>query len=123
MTRVEQAQAISLEAAADLSASQFLFVVCDSAGKAALAGAEGNAIGVLQNKPVAGQPAEVAYAGVAKVIAGAAVAAGARVESDAAGKAVTVAGANSVVLGFALTASSATGQLIEILLKSNAIQP
>ena len=54
---------ITLEAAADLSAKQYYFVAVDSNGKAALTGDDGNPIGVLQNKPAAGEAATICTAG------------------------------------------------------------
>jgi hypothetical protein len=80
---------ISLVAAADLSASQYFAVKVDSNGKAALAGAGEQAIGVVQNDPTAAQTATVRIGGVTKMKAGATIAAGARVAVDAAGKAKT----------------------------------
>ena len=61
---------ISLPAAADLSAKQFYFVAVDTAGKAALTGDDGNPIGILQNKPTAGQAAQICVAGVSKLYVG-----------------------------------------------------
>ncbi|NIQ91029.1 MAG: DUF2190 family protein [Nitrospinaceae bacterium] len=103
-------------AAADLSAKQFTFVKIDSNGQAAANTAEGAMVdGVLQNKPAAqGEAAAVAYAGVTKVVAGDTVAAGGKVISDTAGKAIPAA-TGKFIRGTALTGGAAD-EVISILL-------
>jgi hypothetical protein len=76
-------------AGADLSSSQYFFVKLDNATAAVVAGAGENAIGVLQNAPAAGAVAIIRTQGLSKVIGGDAVAIGAAVAANAAGKAVT----------------------------------
>mgnify|MGYP003149618609 CR=1 FL=1 len=61
---------ITLMAAADLSSSQYRFVTVDGDGKAALSSDDGNAIGVLQNTPEAGEAATIAISGVTKLYIG-----------------------------------------------------
>jgi hypothetical protein len=78
---------ITLTAAADLSAKQYFAVAVDTNGKAALAGAGVQAIGILQNKPIAGAAAQVRVYGISKMVAGAVVAKGAAVAADTNGKA------------------------------------
>jgi hypothetical protein len=121
MAQVNQVQSISMPAAADLSALQFTFVNINSSGEAAApSGAGGDAVGVLMNKPdAAGRAAEVAYAGKAKVKAGATVAAGAKVQTDANGAAITAA-SGDVVLGCAMSGGD-SGEVIEVLLVSQHI--
>jgi len=103
-----------VEAAADLSTHQFKFVKMTSTG-INICGAGEAAVGVLQNKPSAlGQAATVWGAGtVSKVVAGAAVAKGAKVTPDATGRAVTAASGNYEA-GQALDASTGAGQLISV---------
>lgn len=110
---------ITREAGADLSAKQYRFVEIAADGQVdAVSSAGGNAIGVLQNDPsAAGRAATIAVAGIVKVVAGGTVAAGARVQADAAGDAITAA-TGDYVLGTALT-GGADGELIEVLLQSN----
>ena len=122
MATQEQVQSISVEAAADLSAAQFTFCVIDSNGQLAqVSSAGGDADGVLQNAPAAqGRAAALAYAGKVKVVAGATVAAGAKVQSDASGRAIAAASGDHV-LGKALTAAASAGNLIEVLLVSKHI--
>lgn len=125
-------------AGADLSSSQYHFVKLDTNGEVVLSGAGEDAIGVLQNKPADGQAATVRVGGLSKVVAGAAITAGARVASDASGKAKTAvaatvntsdtgAAADAVVASFALgnafEAASGDGQIIEFLLARSGALP
>ncbi len=121
MATQNQVQSITLPAAGDLSAKQFRFVNVNSSGQAAaVASAGGAGIGVLQNKPdAAGKAATVAHAGVVKVVAGGSITAGANVQSDANGEAITAA-SGDVVLGVAL-AGAADGDLVPVLLVSKHI--
>lgn len=56
-----------LVANADLSAHQYKFVKLDSGGVAAVSAVTDKVIGVLQNKPKAGQPCEIVTLGMTKV--------------------------------------------------------
>ncbi len=105
---------IGVPASADLSASQFCFVVVNANGQLALPSAGGDAEGILQDKPnAAGQAAEV---GVSKVVVGTGgVTAGDLLATDANGKAVTAATGNKI-LGRAL-ATGAAGTLIPALIQ------
>jgi hypothetical protein len=88
-------------AGANLSASQFLFLTTDANGNVVVnttAGAQ--VIGVLQDKPVQGDPACVMVNGVSKVIAGAAIpfiAGGTPVQSDNQGRAVPATTGNEII--------------------------
>lgn len=104
----------TIEASADLSAEQFRGVVIASGG-AAVAGADVVIAGVLQNDPEAvGQAANVRSKGVSKAQAGAAVARGARLQTDANGDFITAAGSNAVAT--ALEAASGSGSIFAVLL-------
>jgi len=85
----------------------------------AQAGADANALGVSRQAGVATDKITVDVLGTATVEAGAAVAEGATIKSDASGRAITwvTAGAKIAV---ALEAASAAGQVIEVLLIPNA---
>lgn len=72
-------------------------------------------LGVLQNKPKAGEPALVRVLGTSKVVAGGAVAQGDFVTSDGAGKAIATTTDKNVVIGMALEAA-ATSDIFEILM-------
>lgn len=78
--------------------------------------ANAKALGVSQYAAVIGEAFAVDVHGTTIVEAGGAVAAGAAVKSDASGKAVVQGGVGEI-LGYAVTAASADGQKIEILLK------
>ena len=107
-------------AAADLSAAQFKCVVFSATG-VAVAGAGVNADGILQGSPVAGDPANVMHQGTSKAVAGAAITAGAEVASDAAGKVVTAV-STDFILGKALEAAAADGEIITVLISKAGIK-
>lgn len=105
-------------ASADLTADQFRFVVIDGEKTVDVAGDGVAADGVLQNKPDTGQAATIAIAGdTTKVIAGAAVAAGANVASDANGAGVP-ATSGEYINGKCLTAAANADELITVQLSS-----
>lgn len=75
--------------------------------------------------PALGERCDVALMGIAFVEAGAAVAIGAMVTSDAVGRGVTAApaaGSNVRVIGYALEAASAAGDVIRVLLEAGVMQ-
>ena len=108
---------IGAPASADLSASQFCFVVVNANGQLALPAAGADAEGILQDKPNgAGVYGEVAILGVSKLVVGAGgVNAGDLLATDVNGKAVTAAAGNKI-LGRALTAGAA-GVIIPALVQ------
>ena len=114
---------ISLPAAADLSAKQYYFVAVDTDGKAALTGDDGNPIGVLQNKPTAGQAATICVFGVTKLYIGteSGLGAGYNVgcDSNSAGK---VSDTASFRMGVALEDPTADGDIVAVLLQKNGKQ-
>lgn len=77
--------------------------------------------GVLTNKPLAGKSAQVQISGIAKIQAGAAVAKGAYVKTDATGRVITqtaeAAGTLVHVFGIALEAAGAAGDLIAVAIR------
>jgi hypothetical protein len=115
----ENFQTITLVAGADLSERQYRFVSVNASGEAVAAGAGANAIGVLQNDPVAGQAATIAISGVVKVEAGGAVTRGGQVASGANGVAANAANDNNT-LGTALE-TGANGRIISMLFQKNGI--
>lgn len=107
--------------ATDLSSeANSLYRFCKlSSGTAAINDTSGGeCIGVLINKPIAGEAAAIQYSGVATVRAGAAITAGVKVMSNNAGKVVT-ATTTLVAQGIALTAATNDGDMIEVLLGLN----
>lgn len=106
-------------AGADLSAAQYLGVKFSS-GSIVLAGAQ-EAIGVLTNAPASGARADVAVTGVVKAVAAAAISAGAWVTSDANGKMVATTTAGQKILGIAMDAAAADGDVIAVALSQGSI--
>ena len=119
----ESMTTISLVAAADLSSSQYYFVAVDSNGQAALTGDDGNPIGVLQNKPTAGQAATVCIAGVTKCYVGteSGLGTGYNVGCDA-NSAAKVSDTGSYRLGVSLEDPTADGDIISLLFQKNGKQ-
>lgn len=105
---------LTVTAAGAISANRFV----TAAG--AQAAADANAIGVARTAAAgAGEKIPVDVIGTASVEAGAAVTAGATVKADAQGRAIPWA-TSGARIGIALEAATAAGQLIEVLLVSNA---
>jgi len=112
---------ITLEASTDLSAYQFRFVGVDSAGKAALAitsTGDADVLGILQNKPTAGQAASIMIDGVSKIVAaGSTMSAGDLVTNSTAGLAA-VHSAGDMIRGRVLFGSSgSTGRVLTMVLQ------
>lgn len=84
----------------------------------AQAGADANTLGVSRYAAALGEKFGVDVIGTAVVEAGAAIAAGATLKSDANGKAITWA-ASGAKVALALQAAGAAGELIEVLLIAN----
>lgn len=106
----------NLTAENDLSAKQYYILekgaaagqadVCDGAGD--------KPIGVLQNKPTAGQAVAYMINGSSKVVTGAAVSVGDAVGTDGSGKAIAKTANNDWIIGRAKTASGGDGEIIEV---------
>jgi len=107
-----------LVAAADLSAKQYYFVDIDSNGKIALASAAGQAtLGILQNKPKAGEAASVRYLGVSKCIAGTGgLTAGQAVQAAADGTAIAAStGDYTGWMAVETAAAGVTGTIVSLV--------
>jgi hypothetical protein len=103
----------SFVAGESLTAAQFKFVTLESDGQVDLADAAGeNCIGVLLNNPAACEAATVAISGKVMVTSGGTIAAGAAIQTDANGDALTAA-SGDVVMGYALEAA-VDGQIMAI---------
>ena len=120
----QQAQTnITLKAGADLSAKQYFFVKIDANGDAVLAGNGENAIGVLQNAPASGEAANIAVAGVSKVIIGdtTSLDSGVVISSDADGKA-TIGVSTDFALAILIEDTTANDDVVSCLIqKTGAI--
>lgn len=97
-----------LKAAADLSAKQFFAVKLDANGDVVLSGDGDLSLGILQNAPILGEACEIEMDGISKTVAGAAVAIGAEVAANAAGKLITAVAGKRVV---AVALQAAAGDL------------
>lgn len=106
--------AITLVPATSFAAKRYTFGTCDSNGNLVTPAAGAIACGVVQTPGIIGEPCNVMTAGVSFVILGAAVAAGAEVQTDANGAAITLAAGKS--LGVCLVGGT-VGQIGCILLK------
>lgn len=100
----------------DLSAKQNYFVKISAANTVSLAGAGEDAIGVNTENAASGETTGVMCegGGKIKVVAGAIVAFGAKITSDANGKAVTAA-LGDYVYGTSLEAAAADKDLISMI--------
>ena len=119
MATQKSLQCITALAGSDLSASQYLFVALASDGAADVtSNATAAILGVLQNDPAAGEAASVATGGVVKLVAAAAITAGAEIGVQTGGKCRN-ASTGVRKHGVALTAAAADGDVIEVLLLPN----
>lgn len=113
---MESLKSVTMVAGQDLSAHQYRFVTMASDGQIDFTGAGLAADGVLQDKPAAaGRACQVGIDGITRIVAGAAIAKGALVESDSAGRAVTRS--SGVPLGRLQEVSAlAAGDIVPLLL-------
>lgn len=100
----------SIEAGADLSAKQNLFIAFDGT----VCGSGAKPLGSLNANTNLAEIAPVVCAGIALVYSGAAISVGAKLQSNAAGKAIPYA--SGAVAGYALDASTGADELIRVLL-------
>lgn len=110
----------SFKAAADLSAKQHLFVKLDTtANQIAVAGAGDKILGILEDDPPSGAAGKVRISGgTTKLVvdgSGTAIAIGDYLKSDASGRGVKTTVDRDKVGAMALAASSAAGDIIEVL--------
>lgn len=121
--RVEQ---ITYQANADLSNKQYHIMRLAAAGvvdvaSSSAAGSQSTIAGVLINKPRINLGAAVGIRGESKVVAGAAIAAGAPLTSNGSGRAIT-ANSGDFTLGVAQEAAGVDGDLIRCLLRIPAVR-
>lgn len=103
---------------ADLSLKTFFVLKLVTGGKVDLAGAGERACGILQNKPKSGEGAAVRFTGTSKVVVDGTtpILVNDALKADANGKGVKTTSDGDEVFGFAMEASSADGDIIEVLL-------
>ena len=120
MSHEERLLTMSVGANGDQSANQYKFVKMGASGFELQDTAGGYCLGVLQDKPAAtDRPGAIGFSGKTKVIASAAIAKGAKVQSTALGLAVTAA-YSGYVMGTAMEAASAANDIIAIKLEGPA---
>lgn len=106
---------ISRIAAEALTSNQFHLVKLNSAGKiVAVSATTDQPYGVLQDEPADTKPGAVKRYGASKVVAGAVIAAGARVYATAAGRVTSTPVLGSYPVGKALQEATADGAIIEV---------
>jgi predicted RecA/RadA family phage recombinase len=109
----------TFEAAVDLSTKQFHAVTLNSAGKLILPAADGDdAIGILQNKPTAGQEGSVMLSGISMVAMTGAVAIADQVQVLTTGRGDTAASGDHVI-GQCLETAALAGDIVAVKLGSN----
>lgn len=106
---VISAMSLTVELTGDVSEVRFVTAL----GAQAVDGDD--VIGVSRNAEVAGRAVAIDVVACVDMVAGAAIAKGARVQSDADGKPITKAAGADV--GVALTAAANPGDLVKILIK------
>jgi hypothetical protein len=106
---------------ADAAITAYTCVKVTSTGVDVATGDTDAIIGVAQNTVAIGETVTVRFAGTSKVIASTTVSAGALLTATTLGKVVTTTTDHKVVVGRALEASLADGNLIEILLTPGAL--
>lgn len=106
-----------LVATATLAAKQYYMVKASTTAGACKVGAANtdNIIGVVQNDPAANEVAAIGIGGILKVAAETSVSIGDFVTCSTTGRAKTTTTDGDVVLGSALDASSAAGDLIRVV--------
>lgn len=100
----------------DYSAKQYYLAKAGSAANSCVlsSAAADRTIGVVQNNPIVGEPATVRFLGTTKVVASAAITKGAQLTSAASGKVVATTTADEKIIGIALEAAAADGDIIEM---------
>lgn len=107
-----------LVAGVDLSAKQYHVVMLSTTAKQVKvsSGPTVANIGILQNDPASGEAASVCGAGLTKAVAGGVIAAGDMVSANSTGRCAASTTANNKLIGKAITAAGADGDLFEIFL-------
>ena len=115
----------SADAAADMRTNQWHILRAAAAGTTNVAsnpgGAASDVIGTLFNKPNSGQAASIITQGESKVVAGGSVTVNTLLTTNGSGRA-TAATSGDFVLGMALEAASADGEVIRVLMSMPAAQ-
>lgn len=115
----------SMDAAADMRTNQWHILRAAAAGTTNVAsnpaGQAADVIGVLFNKPNSGQAASVIVGGESKVVAGGSITANTLLTTNGSGRAAA-ATSGDFILGMALEAASADGEVIRVQMSMPAHQ-
>ena len=111
-----------LKASATLAAKQYYAVkLASTAGEVAVCSSGTDVvIGLVQNDPAAGEAADVAALGVALGYASTAITRGTALATNTTGQLETTSTDNYQVIGIALEAATAAGDIIRVLLNGAA---
>ena len=115
MSFAQEGMYYARNAGADLSAKLFHLAKIDTDSDIILAGDGDACAGVITEAAVADKPVTIQYGGIAKVICGGTIAAGAKVASDGNGQGV-LATTGEFAIGMALEAG-ASGRIIAVMLR------
>jgi hypothetical protein len=109
-----------MAAGVDLTGKRFHLAMMDAdTGHVVLAGADDASIGVINTTPnKVGEAVNVAFQGISKCVAGGAIARGAFVKPNAAGRAVTAA-AGDATIGYALTKAENNGDVFTLVITNS----
>jgi len=108
---------ITFKATADLRTKQYYIVYMDGTDAVNVCGANGKAIGILQNEPNINEAAVVRVGGTSKVICSdTSVAVGDYLTSDSSGKAEEYDANYEFCIGMALEACGTANDIIEMLI-------
>ena len=111
----------AVASATDLSSYQYRVMrlsaarTCNVASHALGASGVGAAAGILQNNPTSGRAASIAYLGLSKAVAGAAVTVNAYISTDGSGYVIDAV-SGTLAIGRALEASTTAGDVISVAL-------
>ena len=116
MSSFIKARIQTFKAAIDLSALQYRFMIHGAtAREVTTSGANGEAVGILQNAPVLGDPAEIGLTGGNSLLeAGGTFAAGDALESDATGRGILVAGSGKHKVKARAIEAAVIGDIVEV---------
>ena len=124
-TAINPSPTVTMQAGAALGSARYLaLAVTDGKLTLPTAGANvlGIAIGETDEAVAVGDDVDVQIKDIGKWTAGAEIAVGAELATDAAGKAVTATG-GAFIVGVALTAASAAGSLVQVQITKSGYKP
>jgi hypothetical protein len=114
----DQMKITGLTAAASLAAAQFKAVkLASTAGQVKVCSSTTDVtIGILQNDPAAGEPADIAFLGESKAVMAASVTAGNWLIPNSTGQLKATSTAGKTIVGIALETHTTAGEIHKVLL-------